>query len=237
MAVDSDGTLTLVDQPPEDCSLAQFEEKHGVTNFDQTGKTVCGRERYNTAGGKRTRLCANDAGWGTDHFGYGPCVTHGGVSNGMISKDNLTVVVENEQLRAILAAEYENQSVDSLDDEIILLKAMIKMLASTFAVKVHWDADDAVVMQGDEDMQGWKGLSEQAKEISRIIMLLANTLKNKYQILQISRETIPREQVRAYINQVIALLQNSLRNTCERCGHEHGSLNNVIAGMDIIGGI
>ena len=242
MAVEQDGTLVLTteDTLKDTCTLTQFEDKYGETRFDHTGKAICGRERFNTAGSppKRTRLCANDAGWGTDHRGHGPCVSHGGVPNGTIDPDrNLTTVVENEQLRAILAAEYEAHNIDSLDDEIILLKAMIKMLAATFAIKVIWDGDGLAEVEPGEELEGWRGLTEQSREIGRTITQLANVQKSKYQILQMARETIPRSDVQAYIGQIITIIQNSLRNSCEHCGHEHNMLNNVITSMDIIGGI
>ena len=217
----------------DNCALVQFEEKFGVTHFDSNDKPICARPA------SRGRTCANDAGWGTDHRGMGPCLNHGGVPSGTISidpKNNMTLVIQNEQLRALVAAEYTAQDVDSLDDEIVLMKAMIKLLAANFGVKVYWDKDEAK-LEEQEDMEGWRGLTEQSREISRTIMMLANTIKSKYQVLAVSRESIPRPEVRAYIMQVVSIIQSSLRNTCSECGHESNDLNNVIDSIQMLGGI
>lgn len=229
MVIESDGTLVLDGTTPEDeCTPVWFEEKYGQTNTDTEGKPICARP-------SQKGFCNNDAGWATEHPGYGPCVNHGGQPKGTLMIDperNLTNVVQNEQLRAILAAEYTNQDIDGLDDEIVLMKALIKMQATRLGVKTYWDEDDKLVIEQDDS-----NLTDEAKEITRSIVLLSNVIKNKYQVLTISREAIPRDRVQAYVGQILAILNSTLRNTCESCKHEHNMQKTVIESLQLLGGI
>jgi hypothetical protein len=66
---------------------------------------------------------------------------------------------------------------------------------------------------------------------------LSETIKRKYEVMKIAGEVIPRETVRAYVEQVITILNQTLRNTCPECNHNHNLRDRCLAALDILGSL
>ena len=215
------------------CAKTDFEARFGKSIVTKGGKSICGQS--NTINGS---TCHLDAGWGTEHFGFGPCVRHGGKADALQTVDrSYATVVTHRRLRQLLAEEYAQPDTDNLDHEIILLKGIIRLLAENFALRLNYDKDGLVDDEDDSQIAAFWQITEQSAEIRKTINDLSNTIKKKYQVMLLAQETIPRSKVRLYVGQILNVLNSALRNTCEKCGDEHQTLNNVQASLKIIGDI
>lgn len=173
--------------------------------------------------------CQRTAGWGTPHVGGGLCRDHDNppVKDGIpplpAVRNSYASVVANSRFRELISYYEQQESIDSLDDEIVLMKSLIALLAEFVGLDVKIDEN------GQADvMQGYLGLSSQSREIVSIIRTLSETIKVKYQIIVATREAIPRDDVRKYIAAIETVLQKSLRDTCPHCGREIGMLTTVL---------
>ncbi len=217
----------------DECAKTDFEARFGKSIVTKGGKSICGQS--NSVQGS---ICHHDAGWGTEHRGFGPCVQHGGVSDELQNVDRSYVqVVTHHRLRQLLIEEYAAPDTDNLDNEIILLKGIIRLLAENFAIKLTYDKDGLVMDEEESEISGFWQITEQSAEIRKTINDLSNTIKKKYQVMLLAQETIPRSKVRSYVGQILNVLNTALRNTCEKCGDDNQTLNNVQASLKIIGDI
>lgn len=227
---ENEGNIAVQD---DECAKTDFEARFGKAIVTKQGVEICGQP--NSVQGS---ICHRTSGWGTQHAGYGPCVHHGGISDDLQNVDrSYATVVTHRRLRELLIEEYAAPDVDNLDHEIILLKAIIRLLAENFAIKLTYDKDGLVVDEEEEHIQGFYQITEQSVEIRKTINDLSNTIKKKYQVMLLAQETIPRTRVRSYIGQILNILNSTLRNTCESCGHDHQTLNNVQQSLGLIGEI
>lgn len=186
------------------------------------GRAICGAK---VSSGE----CQLGAGWGTSHPGSGRCSKHEAVKTrpdrSLVSKDSLSdsysVIVKHRRLKEFLAEE----SDDLLDNEIRLARAMIKVIAEEFGMTVDPESQQVT------EVRGFEGLSAHAKTIAALQDSLSNLIKRKYELLAIASNTIPRERVLAYINQVQLVLDKLLRNTCDNCGYVHKTRDTVIKAL------
>ena len=69
------------------------------------------------------------------------------------------------------------------------------------------------------------------------IRRLAEVIKTKYQVLVITREAIPRQEVRQYIAAIQTILQKHLRDYCSECGHNMEIMTDVFHDLEQLSSI
>ena len=199
-------------------NLVQLEEHYGSPILDSDGRSICGRGRVNENGKFSCRL---DAGWGTDHFGYGACKHHDTEDRLELSVDKgrvlYSVVTKNSTLREHLVNEEERLELDNLDGEIVLLRALMKILVEKYGQKVV----DGETMDIIELGSNFNDVSSQTKELVNLVDKISAGVKRKYEVLQIAGSTVTRERVREYMAQVQLALGQVLRNECSHCHELH----------------
>jgi len=188
------------------------------------------REFNGRKGPESTTPCIATAGWGTDHVGYGPCSVHEVEEK----TKGVPLVIKNERLSEIVKGLKEEGGLENLDSEILLLKGLIYFTAEHVGVKASVDEDGVVTLETNPSHPPTSFLAD-ATYISRTIDRLSETIKRKYEILQIAGMVIPRDAVRSYLQQLSTSIDQVLRDTCSECGHEHGMRDKVITALELLG--
>lgn len=206
---------------------------------DNDQPVICGAQRLD---GLITGICMREAGWGTTHIGEGECRDHEVKDDAIsVTSDNVySLDVKHKRLKELVESEEARSklgTIDNLDGEIKLLRAMIRITAEAFGqeLQVQGEGDDAsfsVVEVEDPDV-----LRSHVSSITHFVDRLSTLIKRKYEILHISGETIPRERVRQYVTSIQIILNNTLRDICSECGHKHGMQSEVLKQLYILGDI
>lgn len=236
----------MVSHPDNRESLMLEPLEEVVVNVD--GEAICGGIRTGGEPGRPSRgTCNRNAGWGTTHPGEGKCREHGGEAateldasvSARVRGKSYREVVKHQRLSELIAEEENFGDLDNLDGEIVLIRAMLKLLAESFGLTLTFTEEGlAQTAEGYEKRsEAYISLNSQAKSVIELMNLLSSTLKRKYEILQISNEVISRSVVRHYITQLTLIAQRTLRNSCAKCRHAHNQRDNLIAAWKLIGDI
>lgn len=234
-------------------TVAEFEEfievldndpDIGITYKNKFGESFCGRPKVGK-GAQEGQPCGRAAGWGTTHQDKGACKFHGGNDrNSALMSNNKRIAliehaensyaaaVKNEKLRALITKEAANEQLDNLDGEIILIRSFIKLICEDFGIGIEEDDET-----GNLSVIRFMALSSEAKTIAGLVEDLSKLIEKKYRISQMAGENVPRETVRAYINQIQIVLSKVLRNNCAKCGDQHNMLDVTFAGLALVGNI
>jgi hypothetical protein len=212
-------------------------EQFGTPVLNSDGQPICGEKAKDTGS-----PCLKIAGWGTKHLGFGPCKDHGGEDKRhiMMFEDppmsgSYSLVIKNQELRDIIHQEELSGEVDRLDDEILLARSMIKYLVGHFeGVETYEKTDDDGNVTTHMSLERAHG---EVRELAKLINLLSDTIEAKYRVMQIAGNIVSRDVVSAYIQQVIAVLDRTLRNTCMYCKRTTNQRDQAITALDSIGGI
>ena len=208
---------------------------------DNDQDEICGERRLE--GLVDRGICMREAGWGTMHLGIGKCKDHEDKDEQSISvmSDNVYAIdVKHKRLKEFVESEEARSklgSIDNLDGEILLLRAMIRVTSEVFGEELRLkgegeDATFSVIESQDPDV-----LRSHTSNTVHYVNQLSTLIKRKYEILHISGETIPRERVRQYVTSIQIILNNILRDTCSECGHKHGMQGEVLKQLYILGDI
>tara|TARA_Y100000310_G_scaffold345002_1_gene461100 strand:- start:14640 stop:15287 length:648 start_codon:yes stop_codon:yes gene_type:complete len=196
---------------------------------------LCREERWEVGKSKSTGTCMKMAGWGTDHLGEGACKDHE-VKEISLRDENVYVLdVRHKRLNELVASENarsELGGLDNLDNEIVLLRAMIRMSAEKFGFDLIPDGDDGLIVGEVEDPSA---IRQHIATITHFIDRLSQLIKRKYEILHISGETISRERVRSYVTNIQIILNDELRDSCSECGHKHNMRKKALDKMFVLG--
>ena len=211
-------------------TIAELEEHYGQPQVSDDGITLCGR------GKKLNGICRFEAGWGTDHVGYGPCKHHDTenrmeltpVERGRVIYSN---VATNSRLKEHLHQEEKRTELDNLDGEIVLLRAMLKILVEKYGEKVL-DGETLDLLEFGTDFET---VDLQTKSLVNLVDKISSSIKRKYEVLQIAGSTITREKVRNYMNQIQLALGQTLRNECPHCHKLHNQRDNAIESIKRVG--
>lgn len=214
--------------------ITKAQEEQYQQNVFRDERPICGREGY------KGRVCENTAGSGTDHLGLGPCVQHENKkereSRLLLApvKNASTIVLRHQRLRELVDTERMRENLDSLDNEIVLLRAMIGLLSEKYGFVIGEDDEG-----NREEMPAvtFSQFDEQSRAIAKLIDSLSGTIRRKWEVLQLGGAIIPRETVRAYISQIQAILNQTLRNSCPKCGAVHNMRENALAALRLLGGL
>jgi hypothetical protein len=194
------------------------------------GRAICGLVLKHNKEGR----CMLDPGWGTIHLGFGPCKHHGGDTGDLrmapVDTEAYSSIVKYDRLRKALSVEESRENLDNLDGEIILIRAMIRVTAEDFGLALN---DDGEVVQSSNP----GAIRGHALEITTLIDRLTSSIKRKYEVLQIAGETIPRERVRSYINQLQLILNQTLRDQCQFCSRTHNLRSMTFDALALLGDI
>jgi len=229
-------------------SLKSEDNPEFPVTLNTDGDPVCGATRVRSdTGALRGGPCNRDAGWGTMHPGEGKCREHGGDASttldititDRVRGKSYREVVKHQRLQELIAEEENLGDLDNLDGEIVLIRAMLKLMAESFGLTLTFTEEGlAQTNEGYEKRsEAYISLNSQAKSVIELMNLLSSTLKRKYEILQISNEVIPRPVVRHYITQLTLAAQRTLRNSCSKCKQEHRMRDNLMAAWALIGDI
>ena len=116
--------------PSNGKEYTSLEEFYGEPQLSSDGDPICGR------GKKITGIWRFEAGWGTDHVGFGPCKHHDNETRMDIALPEKGRVIysgiaKNPRLKEHLQQEEKRGELDNLDGEIVLLRSMLKILVET----------------------------------------------------------------------------------------------------------
>lgn len=207
-------------------------EQFGSPRLDESGRSVCGMGRVQSNG---TLTCKMDAGWGTDHFGFGPCKHHDSedrvdlvVTNSRVLYSTIT---SNNRLREHLVDEEERVDLDNLDGEIVLLRALMKILVEKYGQKVIDGELQDIIELGSN----FNDASSQTKDLVALVDKISAAVKRKYEVLQIAGSTVTRERVREYMAQVQLALGQVLRNECQHCHKLHNQRDVALESIQRVG--
>lgn len=205
------------------------------------GRPVCGGRR--TGHEHEGETCLALAGWGTVHKGSGPCKHHGGEAETGIdralhaSKSSYISLIKHKRLREIYTYEETREQIDSVDEEIILMRSLIKLLSEQFGLGIKDGEDEDEDEDEGEELFDFNSVHDQASKLTGLIDKLSTAIKRKYEVLEIAGAVIPRDAVRAYVNQVQLELNRILRNTCRHCGAEDGQRDKALEALAKVGSL
>jgi len=218
---------TVIEGKMDAQTLEIVQDKFGDAVFNGEGQPICGQLRDNG------QECLLVAGWGTTHAGVGPCRRHGGMEPTELVKqeDSYALYLKHSRLRALFEEEATNENIDNLDNEIVLLRAMLKLMSEEFGV------DFLAGESETEKLIQFNATASQIKSISQTIKQLGDLIEQKYRLMHIAGEAIPRESVRGYIGQIQNILAAVLNNQCVKCGHKHDAATKVFTSLRQLGTI
>ena len=213
-----------------DTTSAELEEHYGENQKDSDGSPICGR------GKKLGGVCRFEAGWGTDHVGFGPCKHHDSEEKMEIALPSRGRVIysgiaKNDRLKEHLVQEEKRSELDNLDGEIVLLRAMLKILVEKYGEKMVDDETLDLFEYGTD----FETVDAQTKSLVNLVDKISSSIKRKYEVLQIAGSTITRERVRDYVNQIQLALGQVLRNECTHCKKLHHQRDNAIDAIRRVG--
>jgi len=211
-------------------TLAELEEHYGEPQLSTDGDPICGR------GKKLGGVCRFEAGWGTDHVGFGPCKHHDNEDRMKIALPNKGRVIysgiaQNARLREHLQQEEKRGELDNLDGEIVLLRAMLKILVEKYGEKMLDDETLDLLEFGTD----FATVDAQTKSLVNLVDKISTSIKRKYEVLQIAGSTLTRERVRGYVNEIQLALGQVLRNECPSCKKLHHQRDNAIEAIRRVG--
>ena len=211
-------------------TLSELEEHYGDPQLSEEGEPICGR------GKKLSGICRFSAGWGTDHVGYGPCKYHDSEERMEIALPNKGRVIysgiaRNERLRNHLQDEEKRGELDNLEGEIVLLRAMLKILVEKYGEKIVDDETLDILEFGTD----FETIDAQTKSLVNLVDKITASIKRKYEVLQIAGSTITRQRVRDYMNQIQLAIGQVLRNECPHCLKLHNQRDQAIDAIKRVG--
>jgi len=216
----------------EQKELASLEEHYGKPILSDEGDPICGR------GKKGGGVCRFEAGWGTDHLGYGACKHHdseermdvalGDSGKGRVIYSN---IAQNLRLREHLQSEEKRTELDNLDGEIVLLRAMLKILVEKYGEKVIDDELFDILEVGTD----FDAVDQQTRSLVNLVDKISTSIKRKYEVLQIAGSTITRGRVREYVASIQLALGQVLRNECPHCHKKHNQRDQAIEAIRRVG--
>ena len=211
-------------------TTAELEEYYGEAQISSDGKPICGR------GKKISGVCRFDAGWGTDHVGFGPCKHHDTEERMEIALPDRGRVIysgiaKNASLKEHLQQEEKRGELDNLDGEIVLLRAMLKILVEKYGEKMVDDETFDLLEFGTD----FETIDAQTKSLVNLVDKISSSIKRKYEVLQIAGSTLTRDRVRDYVNQIQLALGQVLRNECPNCKKLHHQRDNAIEAIRRVG--
>ncbi len=220
-------------------------EQVGETLYDEDDQPKCMRPNHqNTSRDKGAdfKVCHRDAGWGTIHFGRGPCKDHGGdevtaLDTKVDEKFSYSLVVQNDRLKQLLEEEETRENIDNLDNEILLSRALIRFLAEKFGVSLNVGIEEGEPALEIDNAVGLRLITTEIQEIMKLTAFLSSLIRKKYEIAGLAGEVLTREAVRIHMTQIQILLNNTLRNTCPNCQEPHNQREQVMAGLALIGSL
>lgn len=209
------------------------EQQFGEPQIDENGKAICGRGKSNGD------ICKMDSGWGTHHIGYGACKHHDSETalDLPLPKGKIlySEVATNNRLRSHLSQEEDRTELDNIDGEIVLLRAMMKILVEKYG---HSVADDTgEIIDIIEFGTSFDEIESQTKAIVNLVDKISAGIKRKYEVMQIAGNTVTRERVREYLSQIQIGLSQVLRNECPKCRHQHNMRDTAVKSIKSVGEI
>jgi len=212
-------------------TFSELEEHYGEPQRGEDGNPICGRGKKN--GG----VCKFESGWGTDHIGFGPCKYHDSeerldlpnvVQRGRVIYSG---IAKNDRLRDHLIHEENRSELDNLDGEIVLLRAMLKILVEKYGEQVVDDELLDILEFGTD----FDTMDKQTRALVNLVDKITTSIKRKYEVLQIAGSTLTRERVREYVNNIQLALGQVLRNECPHCHKLHKQRDNAIEAIRRVG--
>tara|TARA_R110000824_G_scaffold82277_7_gene206297 strand:- start:1332 stop:2048 length:717 start_codon:yes stop_codon:yes gene_type:complete len=212
-------------------TFSELEEHYGEPQRGEDGNAICGR------GKKSGGVCRFEAGWGTDHVGFGACKYHD--SEDRMNLPNIVQrgrviysgVAKNDRLKEHLVDEENRGELDNLDGEIVLLRAMLKILVEKYGERVVDDELLDILEFGTD----FDTIDKQTRALVNLVDKISTSIKRKYEVLQIAGSTITRERVREYVNSIQLALGQSLRNECPHCKKLHNQRDTAIEAIRRVG--
>ena len=213
-------------------SITDLEKHYGSPVLDVNGNSVCGRGKAEDG-----TPCRMSAGWGTDHSGFGACKYHDSeermelaVPKGSVLYSHIT---GNTRLRNHLIEEEKRSELDNLDGEIILLRAMLKILVEKYGEKTVDGETLDIIELGSH----FADVSLQTRELTALVDKISAAIKRKYEVMQIAGSTITRDRVREYMTNIQLALGQVLRNECSSCHESHGQRDSALEAIRRVGDI
>jgi hypothetical protein len=140
-------------------------------------------------------------------------------------------IAKNDRLKEHLVQEEKRSELDNLDGEIVLLRAMLKILVEKYGEKMVDDETLDLFEYGTD----FETVDAQTKSLVNLVDKISSSIKRKYEVLQIAGSTITRERVRDYVNQIQLALGQVLRNECTHCKKLHHQRDNAIEAIRRVG--
>tara|TARA_B100000029_G_scaffold161347_2_gene157307 strand:- start:87 stop:740 length:654 start_codon:yes stop_codon:yes gene_type:complete len=211
-------------------TISSLEEHYGSPILNEEGDSICGR------GKKDGGICRFEAGWGTDHLGFGACKHHDSETKMDISpltkgRVIYSGIAKNSRLKDHLQQEETRTELDNLDGEIVLLRAMLKILVEKYGEKVVDDELFDVLEYGTD----FDTVDQQTRSLVNLVDKISSSIKRKYEVLQIAGSTITRARVREYISSIQLSLGQVLRNECPHCHKKHNQRDQAIEAIKRVG--
>jgi hypothetical protein len=217
----------------QDNTLELLEEEFGSPILDEQGRAICGARKL------RDGNCNRLAGWGTVHSGVGPCKEHGGrIETAIVqtsTQQDYRLYLKHVRLRELYEEQTSEENIDALDNEIMLLRAMLRLMSEQFGVDILSESEEDP--GADELIVQFNATSSQVNAIGKNVKILGDLIEQKYRLMHIAGQAMPREAVEAYVNQIRTILAGVLKNQCLNCGTEHGDANRVFTALRQLGGI
>jgi hypothetical protein len=182
-------------------------------------------------------FCMLDAGRGTSHSGYGPCDLHGGDTDSKALELDSSIdqsyvrVIKNQRLKELFEQERNRENIDNLDDEIVLVSSMLQLVAESFGMDLDTETGEVTEIESPTRLRA------QSAEMIGLVRQKSALIKNKYEIMQIAGEAIPRSRVRSYLMQVQLILSQTLRDVCPHCNKAHNMRSNALTALELVGGL
>ena len=140
-------------------------------------------------------------------------------------------VAKNDRLKDHLVDEENRGELDNLDGEIVLLRAMLKILVEKYGERVVDDELLDILEFGTD----FDTIDKQTRALVNLVDKISTSIKRKYEVLQIAGSTITRERVREYVNSIQLALGQSLRNECPHCKKLHNQRDTAIEAIRRVG--
>jgi len=226
-------------------TLESLREEFGPSKVDEDGRVVCGQVKQGYTEDDEDALCRSDAGSGTVHLGVGPCSRHGGQvpSKNAIAPVPTSVKINYKapRLRQLMDIEMARDDINNIDGEIQSTRALANFIMEMVGVETEQidtgevDEDDNPIYEyRTRTVQDLKILRQHAQEVIRLQSLVPTMVEKKFSILNIVKSLVSRTEVQAWASNVDTAIQQHVRNTCSKCGHQHGTLDRLLDALSLI---
>ena len=185
-----------------------------ATVYDKFGHPICGQARK-----FKQNPCKRDAGWGTEHFGYGACKDH------EVTKRQEVIyldIADDAEINNSLRLYQENlELLDNNDGEIMLARTLLQM--NLKGIK--------------SELIGTPFGKEQLKSVNKLLGIVNNLIATRKELKKNAGEMVSRTEVLEFFNKAQLVLQNYLRNHCPKCKYEHGMQKLVLKKLEELGNL